>query len=370
MKIVKANPSMDLKLRDFFYQNSIEGDISFTFQRSQSFFKNYEIQSNDFITFALIDQADEIHGCATLLFKNEYVGSKCVPAAWIVDQRVPKGQKAMYLWTTQLYEKVFEETKKRKAEHVFAVIYKENQKIVNSILRKKHDRTDLPTYHHVTDFQMISIHGRLPSLDSLLTSMKVKRLNPNRLEELCLYLNTHSKNRLFGVEYNPDLLAKRFESWPGFYIEDFYVVLDKKKNIQGCFHLWNAKKMQSLEITGITDFAKNFQRALKFLRLFKMAKPFPEVSEEVQFHYMTHMYADNNDIFELMIQNAYSQVNTSFLLYPSFENFLTSLPPKRFLSHSLNFGIYQVVEKGKAPDYSLKPKPFSPPPDIEACFIS
>jgi hypothetical protein len=369
MEIVRATEKDAKELSEFVNSYVLHGDFSFQFVRSPSYFDKFKLRSDDFETYLLRGADNKIAASGSLVFENTYINGQQQKICWLVDLRIGSDRKAALHWVDHFFQILFERSRTNGCKHIFSVIFKDQKHNLASLIRPQSRKRQIPQFLHMKNFEMVSIHAKLPSFQSILSSIKIRRLNPNRLEELCLYLNQKTENRLFGTPFSPDLISKRLKEWPGFLQKNFFVCYDRRKNIVGCYALWDAKKIQELKLIEHGPHSRNFYYATKFLSLFGLARPMAKNSGLLDFYYMTHLYCDNSDIFERMLHHAFFRTRKKFLVYPQFEDHYVQLPPKQFMHQNLNFALYTILPHGESPDPELRQKPFSPPPDLEPWCI-
>ncbi|MAF90694.1 MAG: hypothetical protein CL674_05410 [Bdellovibrionaceae bacterium] len=365
MELLKASEKHNQELIQFLGSQSIRGEIELRFMREEDFGVKLKLLGNEHETYFIRDENDQISACASLFFEDVFIDSEIVKVCWITDLRIGDSKKASYHWMTRFFNKVFERASTLGAQHIFTTIFKEDRESINSLTRPRKRNRELPQFLHMRNFDLVSLHAKLPGSRPLLTGIKIKKMNPNRLEELSQYLNSHSKHRVLGKIYSPENLATRLESWTNFHEENFYICLDKRDRIVGSFALWDTSAFEKMQLINMNDRARNFYHITKLLSLFGLARPLPKIGNCLNFNYLTHLYCDNSDIFEKMIHFAFRKSKSKFLIYPQFEDHYIQLPPKRFLHQNLSFALYTILPQGERPSEKLRQKPFSPPPDID-----
>lgn len=369
MNLELAGPQHSDEINAFLETHVLHGDFDFSFIRKGDYFAKLKLRSEEHQTYFLRNKKGKIAACASLVFEECFVGGEKQKVCWLIDLRVGPDRRSSLFWMESFFTKLFEAARAKKCQHIFSVIFKDEKHNLGSLIRPQAKKRHMPQFLHMRNFKMLSIHGKLPNLGNLLSSIKIRRLNTNRLEELCLYLNSQSNQRLLGSEFTPDLIQKRLDEWPGFLKENFFVCYDKKKNIVGCYALWDSSPIQKIKLHQHHSHSQNFYYITKMLSLFGLARPMAKPGQNLDFYFMTHLYCDNSDIFELMLHHAFMRTRKKFLVYPQFEDHLIQLPPKQFLHQSLDFALYTILPHGENPKQSLRQNPFAPPPDLEIWSI-
>src|SRR5690606_31207198 len=122
------------------------------------------------------------------------------------------------------------------------------------------------------------------------------------------------------------------ERWRDLYVENFLIALDRNENIIGCVAPWTGERVQRTYAQKYGPKAQNLHDMLRVLSWFRIAHPLPPEGQELEIRYLTHLHAENPDIFYSLLFHAYKQSGRrEVLVYPSFEGDLLTLPPRSFI---------------------------------------
>ena len=364
MQIVRADSSHDAALMDFFSQQSIRGEMELRFVRDKSFFKKLDMFCQQHATYISQDDAGTIMATASIFFEQVYIHGQEKKICWLTDLRIGANKKQAYQWLKDLFAQVFQDARTQGAEHIFSAVFREDRESLRSLTRPRARHESLPQFLHMKNFDLVSLHGKLPGSRPFLSGLQIENLNTNRLEELSQFLNSHTERRLLGKCYSPEILAHRLENWEAFHRENFFVCYDKNRRLVGSFALWDIASFEKIQVIALTEHAQNFYQLTRWLSFLGLARPLPRPGDFLQFSYLTHLYCNNSDIFEEIIHFAYSQNSGKALIYPQFEDHFIQLPPKKFLHQNLSFGLYTILPQGQRPSEQLRQSPFEDPPDI------
>lgn len=368
-----AEKKDEAEIQEFFEAQDIVEGFRYHLKRPNGLFKSYDLHLGEYKCFVLrSNQDNNIYGMATLIFREAYIQNQLEKICWATDLLIANQRDAITHWSNILFPELIKHIKEMDVKYCFTSVSKANAKAFNSLIRPGGTRKNKPRYHLISNYSLVSIHGKKPSfIQNFLNGIKIKPLNINRLEELCMYLNSKSQQRLLGVHYTPDLLLEREKVWPEFHLQNFYVAYDSKQNIVGTYCLWNSKNVQKMILKSYSSKrAENFRDILRFLSWFKLARPLPKVNEEFEFQNITHLFSDNSDIFESLVHHAYNRANHQFLLYPQFEDHFMRLAPKDFLSNSISYGLYCIMEAHEQLPEELRLNHYAPPPELEVALLS
>ena len=113
MKFVKATEADNEKLKNYFSEMVLPGPINLRMLRPFDFFAQYKIQSDDFVTFNLVNEDNgEVGALATLIFRQAYIEGKETTVAYATDLRVSSSRKAVLQWAQYFLPAFMEELKK------------------------------------------------------------------------------------------------------------------------------------------------------------------------------------------------------------------------------------------------------------------
>lgn len=371
MRVVQADPSDSEKLKEFLSKYPIPGSVEVCLDRSGDYFSQYKLQSQTYDTFILRDRSEkEILGTATIAFRNGVIAGKQETIGFASDLRISSSRKAIVSWTQHFRPLMEESMTKAGARFLFSVLPVKDALIQNTLVRPRAQRRHLPLYRLVRRFDVVSLHGHWPFFYDKLTTIQIRPASDQDMDPLVQYLAKKSAGRPLAFDYTADLLRHRLKTWPGFQMSSFLIATDKRGNIRGCVAPWSSEQVQKLRIQSYGGFAQTARGALRFGSAFKLATPLPAAGEFYKFQSLTHMYADNPDIFDVLLEESWHRrpVNHT-LVYPHFHKLPMTMPPKQFFYSKMPMALY-VVTPGEAElPFDLLYNPVDNPPELELCLI-
>jgi hypothetical protein len=192
----------------------------------------------------------------------------------------------------------------------------------------------------------------------------------NDLEPLASYLKSKAVHKPLSFPYSADLLMQRFAKWPGFEMKNFLIAKDSRKNIIGCAAPWKASQILSISVSKYSGFGETIYSFSKWFSYFNFVKRLPPAGQELKIKFLTHLYADNPDIFATILAEAFRITQKNELLcYPHFDRTPLTLPPKNFLTSKMPFSIYTVMPPEKPLPEFLQTHKVTPPPEIEPILV-
>lgn len=370
MKVSVATPSDDNDLKAFYESFTVSGSIEIKVQRPQSFFDYYKLQSDDFETHILRDNKGQILACATLIFRDALLMGQKTKIGYATDLRVAPNRSAIVGWARYFSPITKSAVERRGAAYLFSVLSGTDSRIYNTLARPRAERRNIPIYNLLRKFDLITIVGHMPLIYHKLNTIKLVRANQNDLAPLAEYLKKKSRNRALSFIYSEDFLKERFNRWPGLRPESFILAKDRRDVIVGCTAPWSNNKVQRLFANKYSGFAETAKTALKFGSWFNLSSALPAAGDELQVEFLTHLYADNPDIFESLLEESYrTRAPNSALTYAHFNNYPQTEPTKQFFYSRTPSALYTVSPTSQELPRELLHSPQEYPPELELCLI-
>ncbi|OFZ10949.1 MAG: hypothetical protein A2Z20_08870 [Bdellovibrionales bacterium RBG_16_40_8] len=370
MELIKTSDAENEKLLHYFAQKPLAGSIELQLRRMFNFFNQYRIQTDDYVTYVLHNDLSEIEAMASILFiKGEIEGQEEI-IGYATDLRVSPTRLAVLNWSRHFLPVLESERKKRNCRYIFSVIPHSQRQAYNALIRPRNLRRGMPRYHLFRHFDLVSLHGLWPFHAVPLPGIKIRTANNNDFAQLAEYILRKTEKRPLRFYNTVENFQQSIERWHDLFVENFLLAFDRHNNIIGCAAPWSSERVQRLYAAKYDDKAANFQSLLAVLSCLRIAHPLAKEGQEFEFRHLTHLFADNPDIFYSLLYNAFKQLDKKeFLLYPHFEGELLTLPPRSFISARTPFGLYCVLPPADPVPEFLKPRSLFLPPVFEPAFI-
>lgn len=345
--------------------------VHLAINRKSSFFDKYRLQSEDFVTYKMLNSNGEIEGIASLLFRKTSLNGQETLMGYACDLRISKSRQAIVQWADKLLPALTEAANERDCQYVFSSFNMNQTQTLNTLIRPKIGRKNALRFYLYKNFKFITIHGKVPFTNlPFLSSVKLDRLTDNDIEPLAKYLHAKTFHRPLSFNYTPDFLQNRIRSWPGFEKENFILAKDHRNNIIGCVAPWKASQIFNVTVLNYSGFGETIYAFSKWLSYMKFVKRLPSVNDRLPLKFLTHFHADNPDIFGALLSEVFRITSREELLtYIHFNGVPLTLPPRSFLTSQIPFALYSVLPADRAlPDF-LYLNRASPPPDLESVLI-
>jgi hypothetical protein len=373
MEILRATEADSDKLKSFFERMMLPGAIDFSIRRTGSFFDQYRVFSDDFVTVILKDDAGEIVGMASMLFREGIIQNEKQTWGYATDLRIAPTRKAIAQWAQRFLPVMESECAARECRFVFSAVELHDNQAYNALIRPtSHTRRKLPRYHLVNRFRVVALHGRLPFSSRPLTSIRLRAPGLNDVEPLCAYLTERGKKRSIAGVYTPEVFLKELSCWPGLKLSDFRIAHDARDRILGCSALWDGRTVQNFVPQTYRGFARTLHQGLSIGNAFGITRKLAKPGQPMPNKFLTHLSADSSEVFHRIVDDAFSRLGPKeFLSYMHFRGNWRTLPPKGFICSSLPFGFYLILPPNvEVPTWrTATPGLQHLPPDFEIAWI-
>lgn len=376
MEILKATSSDSEALLEFFNSTTLPGYVELSLDRREPFDALYAIQSQDYDTFIIRDRNGRIHGTFSIIYSDSLFNDKLTKIGFATDIRVGSNREALLTWSRYFLETIDFSRKQRNCEYLFSVLSQGSGKTYNTFLRGRSRISTFPRYHLIRRFVLITVNGRVRFFSRPLSTIRVARADHRSIDALINYFALKVSKLPLAPPFignaeksTKDFFMQRLTLWKGLKLEDFLIAYDSQNNIVGCMAPWDPTPIQSYKVQSYHGSISGYRKFFAMGSLIGMTRRLPSRSNNLRFKFLTHVCANNHDIFQALLYRAYNNcTNHEFLVYSNFDGDLTTWLPKNFIGWSMPFGLYSL---GPEPleDKSLLPSPLLPPPYLEAALI-
>ena len=366
MKLIKAGLNDDEDLKAFFADQVIEGAFDYSLERPHSFFDHYKLTTDDYVTFMLRDNKDEIQAMASILFKKAYINAQEQTVGYVTDLRVSKSRKATLTWGKEFVPAFLKEREERNCQYVFSELEQYENIAYNTLLRRRNRSTRMPRYHLFRKFFLIAIYGRSLFADPPLEGIRIEYGRTEDAEAIARYLREKSVRRPLRYNFSSEELERRCRNWPNFSLQNFIIARNNEDKIIGCMAPWNNRDVQRIIPRKYREKSFTYFSTSNTLAPLGITRPFPKTGDPFPLKHITHCAFDNADIFYSLIYKAYDDCkNREVLVYPNYYGDFAGRPPVSFMHIKIPYGFYSVLDnEAKLPTY-LHPNPFEPSPDFQ-----
>ncbi len=369
-----ATPDDNKALIQFHKQFPISAHGHFSIDRCHNYFTPYEIHGEQSITY-IICRGQEILGKVSFVIQDLLLDGKIRPVAFGRDLRITHDRHVILSWGKHFVPVVEEVFHTFGVKHLFSVMSLSEMKALNTFIRPRNERRELPRYHLYRRFNFVSLHGQLPCAKMKLPHVRVKKASEHHLDALIYYICQKSFQRNLSSVWDSQSFHQKLERWNNLKLEDFLLAVDQNDNIIGCCAPWSARGVQEHIPLNYDSRGHNFQQFLKLSSYFgygrKISPAVSEIKKEFPLdeYYLSFLFADNEDIFERLLWSAYDEVGPNgFLVYNQMRSEMIYRRPHHWISAQLPFGVYYINLPDKDPPKFIFPQNEFPI-EMESFFI-
>ncbi len=368
MRIIKAGPQDNDRICSFFNSIELPGDVDLRLER-KDFFQPYRLQSEDYSTYLLINDANEIEASASLVFREGFLGGQRQTIGYATDLRVSNSRRAILSWAQHFMPLLEAEKQERGCHYVFTVVAQIQKQAYNAFIRPRLTRRPLPRYHLFRSFRMVSVHGILPWAPKPLNTIFLREGIDSDLHLIANYLASRQSNGVLHFSNDEAGALSNLSRWPGLKPENFILAFDFHRRLVGCVALWDSDNLQKVYAMAYHRRAKVLYDSVKGLSVLRLAKSLPKPGRALHFSYLVHFRADNPDIFHSLLHASYKTSPHQFVSYAHFDGDLAFTPPRTMITASLKAGLYCIQDPQQlSPDF-LAWSRLSTPPEFELPFL-
>lgn len=368
MKVVQAGPEHNTLLTHFLSSQSLKGAMDIKLMRSD-FFAQYGLQSSDFTTYMMMNEQNQIEATASLVIRDAMLMNQPQTLGFACDLRVSSRRRAILNWTEHFLP-ILEHLREQRNCIVFSAVPQGQRLAYNAFIRPRSVKRKLPRYHLFRRFRLVSLHGKWPFAHDRIKSLSIVPLKDSLEDALIEYLWKKSKDLTLHFYPTRDHVQKELRHWPGLDGSNFFVALDAHGNIRGCVAPWSPNPVQTVLVDRYHTPSRTFKEGLSLLSWLGLTRVLPKQGQPLQFRHLTHLHADNPDIFQNLLLHAYTHsTKKEFLVYTHFENDLISKPPPAFLSATQKVGLFSVLNPNDPVPEFLHPSRMAGTPYFESAWL-
>ncbi|MES3039432.1 MAG: hypothetical protein V4736_16100 [Bdellovibrionota bacterium] len=363
MKVVRTTAVHDADLNEFYQKFTLSGNLEIKVARPCGFSAPYELQSPEFATYMLTDDAEkEIFGCVTFIVFDAPIDGEIKRIAYGKDLRITYQRQVIKEWSQHFAPLLDAVQAEFNIDHIFSILNMTEAQSLNAFIRPRSVKRELPRYHLYRRFQVISLHGKWPWSSPPLPHLHLQAGSEANREQLIEYIARKSALKNLSPTSTPQKVDEVLSRWRALSLDDFIIAMDSKERIVGCMAPWDQSPFQDFIPYKYDSKAHNFRQFLKFGNLFgwtrPLTKPVHRLGIEVPLHfrYLQFLHVDNPDIFETLLHAAFDHLRpTEFLSYVQMRNDIALRAPKNWISGKIPFGVYSLIRPGQEMPSFLHP---------------
>ncbi|HEY1100623.1 MAG TPA: hypothetical protein VGF99_16910, partial [Myxococcota bacterium] len=291
--------------------------------------------------FLFVDDANDgsgrLAGMGGVLVRDGFVDGTPMPVGYLGDLRT-RGFVRERLAFPQVYAHFFHQiVEETGCEHHLTAILADNEAAARALTDpaasstststttgKHARRRPQPHYHLLTPYDMANVHFIRRRRAAPTPGLRVRRATLADLPAITALLAADHKRRPFGWRFDDGEFEHRLAQWPGFTLDETFVVHDHRDVLRAVTTCWDPHAVKRYRVMRYGGQMLVVKTAMSLAaRLTKMA-PLPDVGGDFRSFYLTNLSVKDDDprVFAALIDAVYAaHVDDgyhffSFPLYP------------------------------------------------------
>lgn len=369
LRLIEAEEKHSDLLKKFFENQILTGHVNYSVRRTNSFFDQYRLLTDDFSTLLLME-GEELIGAASILFIKGYVNRQEQLFGYLCDLRISQTRKAIQNWTEYFIPYYYKKIEEKNCKYVFTCIEQFENQAYNALIRPRRLRRNLPHYYLMRKLNIVFYLGRMPWSPEPIPAIRVSHGWDSDIEDVCAYMAQKKIGSRIFINTDKEYLTDRFKRWPNFSMSNFLIARNYKNEIIGCMAPWNNSGVQQYIARGYSPEADLLRQTLDITSTLRLSHYMPKVNDPFQLKYITHCAVDNPEVYFSMLCQAYAESQRGeILVHTNYFGDFHTRPPLSFLTTKLPFGFYSVFSPEEELPAFLKPNPFAAPPDFNMVHL-
>lgn len=341
MKLIKADES-HLSLLQSIHRSRFDlNGLATQSEGQQDFFKPYQMLSNDYCTYLLVDDENVVQASVTMMFVPAQLQGKQETIGYATDLYVALNRRAVSSWSSTLIPALEEERKNRGVRFVLSSIMDRQRLAYNALVRPRDSRRKMPRYFLLKRFEKTTIHGFWPMARGPLQSLQYRQAEDHEVIDFLKFRQQFFDAKTWGLNLDAQHCYDMLLSWPGFSIRNLWLAFNQHGDIVGGTLLVPQSYLAELSVQRYSERYRILSDSLPLISWTGAAKPLPREGKRLEAVYACWTTAKNPDVFLSVMQTAWKQLKGhQFLAYTRFEDEFRRTIPKTWISLKTKGGLY------------------------------
>lgn len=349
MKLIKADESHLALLQSVHRSRFDLKGLSTKTVGQQDFFKPYQMLSNDYCTYVLVDDENVVQASVTMLFLPAHLSGHQETIAYATDLYVALNRRAITSWSTTLIPVLEEERKRRNVRFVLSSIMDRQRLAYNALVRPRDGRRRMPRYFLLKRFEKTTIHGTWPLARGPLPSLQYRQAEGNEVIEFLKFRQQLSDQKSWGLNVEAQACYDMLMSWNGFSLKNLWLAFNTQGDIVGGTLLVPQSYLAELKVEKYSERYRILNDTLGLISWTGTVKALPKENSSLEAVWACWTAAKNPDVFLSVMQTAWQQLKgRQFLAYTRFEDEFRRTIPRTWISSKTRGGLYLLQSPDEA----------------------
>lgn len=304
----------------------MQGNLALATRRDPDFFALYRLQRGRHFLFVddASDGSGRLAGMGGVLVRNGFLDGTTMPVGYLGDLRT-RGFVRERLAFPQLYAHYFHKVvKETGCEHHLTAILADNVAAARALTAPpattrtttttsaaKAKRRPQPHYHLLTPYEMANVHflTKRPLRASTSTSgLQARRATAADIPAIVAFLAADHARRPFGWRFDEGEFEHRLACWPGFTLDETFVVVDDAGQLRAVTTCWDPHAVKRYRVLRYGGQMLWVKRALSVVARVTGMAPLPAVGDDFRTFYLTNLSVKDDDprVFQALVDAVYA----------------------------------------------------------------
>jgi hypothetical protein len=326
----------------------MEGSLALSTQRGPDFFSLYRMQRGTSDVFVCED--DHFAGMGTIFVRDGFLDGRAQKVGYLGDLRL-RGKGRLRRVFPLAYGKLFADVVAREnCEHFVTAVMSTNAMALASLTRRKKHRAGQPHYALICRYDMASLQLVLPPKP---VDERVTIARKDDVDEIAAFLADDHRSRAFGYRFDDGELQHRLASWPGFSLDDTFVVREQGK-IVACCTAWDPSPVKRYRVERYAGSMKLVRAGVSLASIATGCAKLPKVGEEFRSLYLVNLSVTDPKVLHAMLRAVYAHAWKKRFHFVGLPMFAMNGAPdplepalQGFVVQRLGFHLYGVTSSEK-----------------------
>ncbi len=289
-----------------------------------------------------------LKGMGGVLIRDGFLDGEKRKVGYLGDLRT-RGFLRERLAFPHVYGHIFQRTVDETGCDAFLTgVLADNEKALRALANTKSTRHAQPHYHLLRRFDMVNLHFLRRRRFRTPPGLTIRRATLDDIAGITALLARDHEQRPFGWRFDDGEFEHRLASWPGFSLDDTFVVYDDQGTLRATTTCWDAAPVKRYTVVRYGGEMVWVKRAMSFAAKLTGMAPLPQVGAPLRYRYLTNCTVKNDDpvVFEALLQALYMHYQESelhFLAFPLYHDDALAPAVARMFTRRIPFLLYAVT---------------------------
>jgi hypothetical protein len=325
------------------------GNLALATRRDPDFFALYRLQRGQQTLW--IDDGDRdgrIFSMGGILVRDGFLDDTAMPVGYLGDLRI-RGVGRERLAFPHVYAHLFHDAvEKTGCEHYLTAIIADNTTALRALSTQNQKRAVQPHYHLLTPLDMAAVHFLRRHRPAPTPGLHVRRATVDDVPAIVALLAADHEKRPFGWRFDDGEFEHRLRAWPGYTLQQTFVVSDNKDRLIGVTTCWDAAPVKRYRVLHHGGHMLWVKRGLSLLAKLTGTAPLPDVGADFRSFSLANLSIVNDDprVMQALVDAVYAahvDDGYHFFAFPLYPHDPLAAGTRGFVVRRMPFHLYAVT---------------------------